>query len=367
MTAPAQLNLPPEQPLRTGLADAVAIVLVLGVEAGGLWAALKGHAGWPVVLSGHLAISFLIGAAAVARARARQEARLLSWLAWLTLTLGPAGPVATALLALLTAVFTRTAKPFDEWYESLFPDDQDTRSELLYRRLLTGREDALAEGSVNSLTDVLFTGTTRAKQAVVALLARRFRSDFAPALQIALSDPEASIRVQAATAASTIDERYHAKRLELEDAARAAPDDPTAALALGRHLDDYAFAGLLDSDRQREVMLAALTALRTANRGLGAREDVDLAIGRLMLRLGMIEEAEMHLSGLILRYEDPRPLLWHAECLFLLRRFDELRQLLDDPRLTQLALREEYSGVNPMINLWQVSTLVGADPLEAVP
>lgn len=366
MSGSSPIDLPEERPVRIG-GDAVTMAVAQAVEAGLLWAVIDGRTDWPEALAGHVGFSALLAVFAVWRARRGRDTRLLSWLAWMTLTLGPAGPLATALLALMILLFTRSARPFDEWYESLFPDDNETRSELLYRRLLAGREDAIAEGSVSSLTDVLFTGTTRAKQAVVALLARRFRSEFAPALQMALADPEASIRVQAATAASAIEERYHARRLELEDTARAAPQDAEARLALAKHLDEYAYAGVLDDDRQQAVMHDALDAYRAANRLLGAREDVDLALGRLMLRLDMIEEAEMHLSALSIRYEDPRPLLWHAECLFRLRRFDDLRRIVDEPKLAQLALSEAYAGVNPVVNLWQISALTGVDPREARP
>lgn len=366
MSTTTPLAFPVERPVRAR--EAVPeIVIAQVVEAALLWAVLDAQIDWAMALAGHVVFAVLLGLYGLWQARRGRDTRLLSWLTWMTLTLGPAGPLATGLLAGMTAAFTLTARPFEEWYDSLFPDDHETRSEMLYRRLLEGREDAVAEGSVNSLTDVLFTGTTRAKQAVVALLARRFRSEFAPALQMALSDPEASIRVQAATAASTIEERYHATRLELEDAVRDAPESAEALLALARHLDDYAYAGVLDDDRQRAVMADALNAYRAANRRLGAREDIDLAIGRLMLRLDMIEEAELHLSALSLRYEDPRPMLWHAECLFRLHRFDELRALLDDPKLAQLGLREEYTGVNPVINLWQVSALAGLQPLEQNP
>ena len=362
----APIDLPVERPLRIGGA-AVDMAIALASEAMLVWAVFEGWIGWPAALAMHLGFSLCLGLFAFLQNRRGRDTRLQCWLAWFTLTLGPAGPVATALLAVLTLLFTRSARPFDEWYEALFPDDDESRSELLYRRLLSGREDAVAEGSVNSLTDVLFTGTTRAKQAVVALLARRFRGEFAPALQMALSDPEASIRVQAATAASTIEERYHATRLELEEMVRAAPEDSGALLSLARHLDDYAYAGILDSDRQRSVMADALAAYSAANRRLGAREDVDLAIGRLMLRLDMIEEADLHLSALSMRYDDPRPALWHAECLFRLRRFDDLRRVLDDPKLAQLGLREEYTGVNPVINLWQISALAGLLSSEELP
>lgn len=329
-------------------------------------AALIGLVDWVAAIGLHVGICALLGLLVWSVGRRGGDVRHACWLVWMTLTLGPAGPVAAAALALMTLAFGRVAKPFDEWYDALFPDDEESESERLYRRLLSGREDAVVEGSVSSLTDVLFTGSTRAKQAVVALLARRFRSEFAPALRMALNDPEASIRVQAATAASTIEERYHNRRLELEAKAKKEPKEADLALDLARHLDDYAYAGVLDADRQQATMAAALDAYRQAYR-LGLREErVDMAIGRLLLRLERNEEAERHLEELSRRASDSRAVLWHVECLFRLRRFDELRRRIGDRRLAELALSDEHAGVNPVINLWQISSLVDLSDLEGL-
>jgi len=331
-------------------------VPVLAVETAIAWALVTDQAGASVLLAAHLGLSAVLAAVAYGLVRRSHDARLAAWLAWMTLTLGPLGPIATIILAIMTGGFVRVARPFEEWYAGLFPEDEETASERLYQRIVSGREDSISEGSVSSLTDVLFTGNTRAKQAVVALLARRFRSDFAPALQMALNDPEASIRVQAATAASTIEERFHNRRLELEAEARQNPNRDTV-LSLARHLDEYAYAGVLDEDRQQVVMAEALANYQKAA-GFAADEDVQVAIGRLLLRLDRLEEAETLLSDLAGSSQDDRPVLWLVECLFRQRRFDELRRHIDDPRLQDLALTEGFSALSPVVNLWQVSALV---------
>lgn len=338
-------------------------VLALLVELGLAWSVLADPGTLVAGLAVHVLVCLAFGAW-VARLAARgRDIRLEAWLVWLTLTLGPLGPPVTLLLAILTSSFTASAKPFEEWYQSLFPEAWETPGERLYNRLLSGREDAIAEGSVNSLTDVLFTGSTRAKQAVVALLARRFRSEFAPALQMALNDQDASIRVQAATAATAIEERFHARRLDLEAVVQASPGDPKGHLALARHLDEYAFAGVLDAERQRAVMADALQAYRQFWERAGRDEDVELAIGRLLLRLERFEEAEAHLAALSERSSDPRSVLWHAECLFRLRRFADLRDRAGDPRLAGLAMHDEFVDVGPVLNLWQIAGLAGLAPL----
>ncbi len=341
--------------IAVSLAIELALVWIVWVGMEPLQSALLGHAALIALLSGYTFWRGLTG----------HDVRIEGWLCWFTLTLGPLGPISTLALLIMTNAFGRVAKPFDEWYAALFPEEEANASERLYQRLMSGREDAVAEGSVNSLTDVLFTGNTRAKQAVVALLARRFRSDFAPALQMALNDSEASIRVQAATAASAIEERFHAQRLELEHEARKHHGDRHTMLRLARHMDEYAYAGVLDPDRMLATMTSALDSYRAA-RGFTAvpgapetdgNESIDIAIGRLLLRLDRIEEAATHLASLSQTSPDPRPALWHVECLYRLRRFDELRKRIEDPRLAELALTDSYGNVNPVLNLWQISSL----------
>jgi hypothetical protein len=362
----------------------VAMGLGLMVEFALVWGVWSGVSPLHWALCGHVLLIGLLSGYTVWRSRNGHDVRIEAWLCWFTLTLGPLGPIATFALLLMTNAFGRVAKPFEEWYASLFPEEDTNASERLYQRLMSGREDAIAEGSVGSLTDVLFTGNTRAKQAVVALLARRFRSDFAPALQMALNDPEASIRVQAATAASAIEERFHAQRLELEETARQHKGDRVSMLDLARHMDEYAYAGVLDADRQLATMTAALDSYRAA-RGYDAAPDapetdgdqaIDIAIGRLLLRLDRIEEAADHLAALSQTSPDPRPTLWHVECLYRLRRFDALRKRINDPRLAELALTDTYGNVNPVLNLWQISALSdlmgdlpdmsASDPVEAI-
>ena len=353
----------PDVPVPAGTA-LLPCVLVLAAEACLSWGFLVAgwFPHWGLAIGLHVLVCAALAAWTMVRGRQGADVRALAWLFWMTLTLGPAGPVAAMILLALIAGFNRTARPFDEWYRSLFPDDEENVSERLYHRLITGREDALVEGSVTSLTDVLATGNTRAKQAVVALLARRFRADFAPALRMALNDREASIRVQAATAAATIDERYHARRLALEAASEMPGAGPEAVLELARHLDEYGFSGVLDADRQRLVMTDALAAYRKARESIDtASSDIDISIGRLLLRLDRLEEAERFLASADRSAGDTRPALWRAECLYRLRRFSELRECMDDERLSELALDETQSEIGPVINLWQIARFSGLD------
>ncbi|MEQ8395815.1 tetratricopeptide repeat protein [Thalassobaculum sp.] len=345
-------------------------IIMFAAEAALAAILVKGSLPVQVILAAHVVFVLLLVAwtwIAIVRDR---DARLYAWLTWMTLVAGPLGPLSAIVLAVLTYWFGRSARPFDEWYASLFPDEDQDASDRLYERIVSGREEAVSDASsLSSLTDVLLTGTTSAKQSVVALLARRFRSDFAPALAMALSDPEPSVRVQAATAAVTIEERYHNKRVELEEATNANPKDAEGWLTLARHLDEYAYAGVLDADRQNQTMQEALAAYNRADRqGAGDPMVNRLTCGRLLLRLNELEEAEALLAGLVDTAPDPRVSMWHAECLFRLRRFDDLRKRLDDPRLAELSIDPKHVELGPVINLWQIAELLGGDlGLEMAP
>src|SRR3546814_7054739 len=63
------------------------------------------------------------------------------------------------------------------------------------------------------------------KRAVLMLLARRFRPEFAPALKLALQDANPAIRVQAATATAEIESGFTDRTIVLEAAAKAASQD----------------------------------------------------------------------------------------------------------------------------------------------
>lgn len=354
---------PHEQPVRV-LPAIVPATLALIAETAMLAALAGGRLAGIGFLAAHLVISGLLVVLAAWKIWFRRDARLDVWLAWSTLVSGPLGPAMVIGLCVLLPWFNRSARPFEEWYAGLFPDEDQDAADRLYERIVSGREEAVADtSSLASLTDILLTGSTRAKQAVVALLARRFRSDFAPALAMALSDPEPTVRVQAATASAAIEERYHGRKIDLEAAAGLRPDDPSAWLALAHHLDEYAYAGVLDPDRQTATMLDAHSAYEKAERlGADDPEGIRLTRGRLLLRLGRLEEAEDLLATLFENARDPGAAMWRAECLFRLGRFEALRQHLDHPRLAELAVDPDHADLGPAINLWQISDLIGLRP-----
>ena len=76
-----------------------------------------------------------------------------------------------------------------------------------YDSIVAGRELS-GRSAWRSFRDILALGSFEDKQAALAILTRRFTPPLAPALRLALNDPDAAIRVQAATAAARIEDLF---------------------------------------------------------------------------------------------------------------------------------------------------------------
>jgi polysaccharide biosynthesis protein PelE len=290
------------------------LALAGGVAA---WAALAGH-----VLATTVAVWL------ARRACDPRGARSLWLLAIGFGGLGTIGAMGSALTLLLGLAYDRRATPLDEWQRALFPEaEADPDAELW---AVIGTREAAGHPSVAPFVDVRDHGSLSQKQAVVALIARNFRPAFAPALRRALRDQQNVVRVQAATAVTMIEAQATAAAYELERHRRERPDDPSLLLRVARHEDGYAFTGLLDPARERESRERAVSAFREY---LDVRPG-DVAawhqLGRLFARLGCHEDALSCLRQALHHGGGAQTRLWTMECLFHLRRFPELRQLVEE-------------------------------------
>ncbi len=288
------------------------------------WLVLRGSVpAWGAAIA-HLALT----AAAVSFARRAREpwrARALWLLAIGFGGVGAIGAAGAALATVLGVYFDRHATPIDEWRRALFPEAVADKDGALWA--LVGARQGDHRATVAPFVDVLEHGSLAQKQAVVALIARHFRPAFAPALRLALRDPQNAVRVQAATAVSLIEAAATSRALDLERQRQQRQDDPVLLLELAHHEDQYAFTGLLDAAREQESRARAIAAFRAY---LAARPDDSAAwyrLGRLFARLGRHEDALACLREVLCRGGGVEARLWTMECLFHLRRFDELRAL----------------------------------------
>ncbi|MEC9345264.1 MAG: tetratricopeptide repeat protein [Pseudomonadota bacterium] len=312
---------------------------------------------------GHLLV---VGLLALATRQIRPNGSRSRFLALLTLStafLGIFGALGTLYAMLLHVQFRRRATPFEEWYASLFPDSSDAPSEKLYEMLKRGLADSASQDNVTSFTDVLRYGSIEQKRSVISLLSRDFRPEFAPALQSALADPNPAVRVQAATAAASIENDFLERSIELEKAAAKAPTDAAAQMKLARHFDDYAFSGILDGDRQAENRRRAADAYRQAFAIDPKLADAGLGYGRLLVRTGRLAEAADWFEGMFAKgFVRPAEVGWYMEALYRLGDFGRLRYAVagfGDDLVEAPGMSERMRDV---IRAWQGNGLAGSSP-----
>ena len=359
--ASAEGGAPAETPKDGAAGFAAACLLALAAEAGLTLALADGvlpgdWIGWG---AGHVAVVAALAAWTLRRRRRKIDERFASLLMIATAFMGPSGPLCVGLCAAAHAVFRRYATGFHDWYLSLFPESESAPAQELYELIVSGRERAGA-AAVDSFTDVMTVGSPQQKQAVIALVSRHFRPSFTPALKLGLGDSDPSVRVQAATATARVEHEFNERWQKLERAADSAPDSAAARHALARHLDDYAFCGLLDANREQELRRKALDQYRAAL--AAAPSDVALRndLGRLLLRVGLVAEAAETLAPAAARSGDRRLLAWYAESLFRLGRFEELRALCR-ARADDFADRAAiFDALGDVVALW-----TGAVPAES--
>lgn len=313
-------------PLRHGLLHSLFVLTTLALETAIIVCVALG---WLPLIFGvgcHIVVTAMtIGIAYRVRQRKRVS-RFFALLAISTAFCGPFGPLGTGFALILHYYFRRNATPFEEWYMSLFPDEVDQPVRQLYEMLTRGLSEAAASKSLSSFTDVLTYGTIDQKQAVITLLSREFRPEFAPALLTALADDNPAVRVQAATAAANIENNFLNKLMELEAGAKAAPNDISAQSALAQFFDDYAFSGILDDDRQAENRRRAEEAYQTVLKLDPENPDTILRIGRLLIRSGRVDEAiEWFEWGFPKGAINPQSISWYLEALYRKGDYGRLR------------------------------------------
>lgn len=279
------------------------------------------------IAAGHIAACLALALWLWSVAKRGRDLRLPWSLLGATATLGPLGAAGTALSASLFAMFRRRTLGFEAWYAALFPEAKTEEARALFQEIVAGGDDdETAQRSVASFADVLAFGAFEQKQGMLALIAAYFRPAFAPALKAALAHNEPAIRVQAATAVAQIEARFLRRSVDLDKEMRRRPDDFALIFAAARHFDDYAFTGLLDSDRQDENRNRAQALYARALQLNPDDAKVELALGRLFVRLGRHAEAVAILAPAEQAGRLPAGgAIWLLECFYTLRDFAALR------------------------------------------
>jgi tetratricopeptide (TPR) repeat protein len=279
----------------------------------------------------HLILVLLLVLYASLERRAGNEWSHALLLSASTLTMGPIGPAGTLLFLLLHVYYRRSSLTFQEWYDSLFPQEETSFTLRIHEEIeLAGKEIAQAEPPV-PFVEFMRAGSSKQKQTVIALVAKNFKPVFAKTLLLALRDKSNAIRVQAATTMARIENQFLEETLRLKEALEANPEDEGLLLQLARHYDDYAFTGLLDSSREQKNREQAKLLYQQYLQKNPDDQRIQIAFGRILVREGKCEEARTWLTECLGRGKaSPELILWLAESEFHLKDWSGLRRRLRD-------------------------------------
>lgn len=273
----------------------------------------------------HAAFLAVLGTWIQRRRRQHVDTRVHFLLALTCAGLGVIGAVGTLIVMAVIAVASRSGQPFDLWYQQLAPKHDPNDLVHLLQDIESGREDVAYVTQIEEFSTLLAHGAYREKQAVLSLVSRHYRPEFASLLRGALSSTDASLRVQAATAIEKVEAAFTRTWVRLQATSIARSHDYHAQLRLALHLDLYVESGLLEPPGDQQVRERALQAFQ---RCVALRPDLAearLGLARSWVRCGQPTQAIVPLRAIPPALRTGEEWWCLADALFQARAFDEVR------------------------------------------
>lgn len=301
----------------------------------------------------HVVLSAVALLLAAGMQKIGRDARFMLLLGTTTSALGVFGAFGTLISILLHLWFMQVSQTFAEWFATIFPRRKPSLPERLYDDITYGRDQNPMDYSVVPFMDVMEIGSEAQKRKALSRMSEYFEPQFAPAFKKALVDPSNTIRVQAATAVTRIENQFVEELMKITTLTRRYPKDANIKLALAEHYDDYAFTGILDEEREMVNRNRALEHYREYLELKPGDINVRIRAGRLMLRLNRaVEAAEWFARCLMDGYNSDSLIIWYLESLFLAGRYAELRK---NARLHRSRLRSYYDDLPQLaesVEIW---------------
>ncbi len=241
---------------------------------------------------------------------------------------GPFGAAGSLLTLILNIIYNRYSQSFKEWFETIFPHKEISLPEEINENIISGRDESSKKYSVIPFMDVMSVGSEAQKREALSKMTSMFHPSFASAINRALNDPNNAIRVQAATAITRIENSFLEKSITINKIAGLRPYDANIKLIQAKHYDDYAYTGILDSEREEANRAKALEYYQEYLKMKPDDSNVRLFIGRLLKRSGDFSSAcEWFKKCLDEGFVTDVIVTWYIECLYELGRYSELRNV----------------------------------------
>ncbi len=243
--------------------------------------------------------------------------------------MGPFGMMTTIFAACVSKLMRTDGIYFEELLQELLPELHEHRITESARRLRSGLERVDVNTTPVPFLDLMAFGSMDQKRAVIGAALRYFSPELTRILRAGLRDPANSIRVLAATALVTLEEKYHSRFVELQKEVVTHPDDKEVLEAYAKHCSYFAFSNILGEERAAKMRQLAISAYEALLKDQGPSIDLCCDLARLYIAENQFSEALSILdkwmnSG----SSSPSGVLdLYSEALFRLGRYEELRLL----------------------------------------
>ena len=210
-------------------------------------------AGWLL----HLGVLCALGWLMHSRAGSGIDVRHLALTLILGAMVGAVGMIIAALVAASGLFLRNSRQMIDAWYQRQAESITHDEVTELIGSIFNGRVAPRSMRNTENFNFTIREGTFSQKQAIMEVVARSYRPELLPVLNLALSSPIPAIRVQAAAVKGKLYTSVMASlHTALDDLDRAQSNEEVATA--GRRLSQCILSGLLEPDQK----LSALTATK---------------------------------------------------------------------------------------------------------
>ena len=332
----------------------ILLITILALALSGLvaFAFARTAFSWSELAGLHLTSACLIGLLCYWRASRGVFIREYCVLGFGYLLCGFLGTAGSVLLVTVS-FFTRSDKwRFRDWYIALFPAGHATSAEELYGQIISGSRAIGPEHSVTVYTDLMQEAETEEKLAIVTLVSRYFRPDFANVIVMAMNDQDPTVRVLAASAKARIENRFLTNVLKIQETIRQNPDNFDGKMALATLYDDYAFTGLLDREREIENRKMALETYEQCRKDRPDDAIPPYRIGRILNQQRDYQgAARLFEVALNLSTDKQAIASWLIEANYNAKNYDRVRDLI------ARHFPETTTGKNPVVSPFRLDSM----------
>ncbi len=248
--------------------------------------------------------------------------------------LGPFSGFIALLTACFFIYFKARATPLKQLLGELNPDVTRTKSEMLYQALkskMIASPTPEADIPINYY-DIAQLGTTKQKQVAIAKMLRYFRPSFAPILFELINDEVNCIRVLAATAINTIDQKYTELIQNQEKIVEKHPEKIKELKKLAVLLEIFLYMEILDEEREIKIKTQTLSVYEKYYQLVPDDTEAVVSLAKLYEQsdrendaIKILEKAKSKNQKL-----SSEGILLYAELIFYSQNYKGLREILDN-------------------------------------